>query len=268
MIDRNISIGIIGSSYAGLCLARALHLQQFTDVKLLELRPQEAFVSEVSGSLQFHDGRHTLERLDLETLYLKTLQKKTGRTDKRELLHGLMSSLPLGWIHYMTRIYAISISKNNEHIICECAVDAIDAIDGNDGTANDGKTISYHFDIVIAADGLTSRTRHMIAAEDCVPFFLCGDAAQTYGSELCFGLYRTCYGGSEAMANAVTFVDMLSALSAPANVLDVDKLQPYTLHSWYQRRRRNAVLMASALWVILWCIFSGNSNVEDIIQDL
>jgi hypothetical protein len=243
-------VAVIGSSYAGLCFARALHTTKGKSkfqVQLFELRSQET-MSEVDGSLQFYDGLSILESLELDDLYNRATQGN-NRTNKSILLQGLADSLPkTSKIHYEAGVRRIHVDEESDAMLVEYVDRFL-------------KSQTASFDLVIAADGLTSRTRALMATGSNAPFFLLGDASHTYGRELCFGLQRTRYGGSQAMAAAVTLANILGLLDFNQGTSRAcrseERLHPYTLRAWYQRRRRNTLLYCGVAFAVLWLLFFG-----------
>ena len=257
----NMRVAVIGSSYAGLCFARALHTANCKTtfhVHLFELRSEDAF-AKVDGSLQFYDGASVLDSLGLKELYVRATTRDNNRTNKSMLLTGLAESLPKDYrIHYEAGVRSIHVDEESDAMI------VIEYVD----IAQVSRTAA--FDVVIAADGLTSRTRALMGSNFHAPFFLVGDASHTYGRELCFGLQRTRYGGSQAMAAAVTLADVLTSLDLDLDVnhgstwiSEEVRLHPYTLRAWYQRRKRNTLLYCSVAFVVLWLLFFRRQMIQN-----
>ena len=187
-------LAIVGGSYAGLSLARTLHTHypnQF-HLCLFELLPEHHMATTLDGSFLFHDAETTLAALQL----VHTMKGAAGeRTNKQEWLLALASSLPNNTIRYNTHVSNIEWNARSQTF-------ALTVVHGDDD-----RCFEHAFDIVVAADGLTSPSRHtMLAKEPAaqhMPFFLLGDAARQFGREWCFGVHRTKYGASRGMANAV-----------------------------------------------------------------
>ena len=250
-------VAVIGSSYAGLCFARALHTANCKTkfhVQLFELRSEETF-AKVDGSLQFYDGASVLDSLGLKELYVRATTRDNNRTNKSMLLTGLAESLPKNYrIHYEAGVRSIHVDEESDAMIVEYV-----------DIAEVSRTAA--FDVVIAADGLTSRTRALMGSNFHAPFLLVGDASHTYGRELCFGLQRTRYGGSQAMAAAVTLASILT-LDLDVNhgstwISEEVRLHPYTLRAWYQRRRRNTLLYCSVAFAVLWLLFFRRQMIQN-----
>ena len=253
-------VAIVGGSYAGLSLARTLHTHYPNrfHLCLFELL-SEHHMATMDGSFLFHDADTTLAALQLVHLGTTPVGE---RTNKQEWLHALASSLPQNTIRYNTHVSNIAWDLHSQTF-------ALTVVHGDDD-----RCLQHSFDIVIAADGLTSPLRHtMLAKEPAaqhMPFFLLGDAARQFGREWCFGVHRTRYGASRGMADAV----QLGLLLGKRRIVPVeeeeevagededDPLAAYRLLAWTQRRQRNTGVVLVALCVLLvWWLLGSETGI-------
>ena len=250
-------ICIVGASYAGLALARTLHAhhpKQF-NIQLFEMRARTD-LADFSSSLLFHNQRVTLTALNLPNL-IETLNdgNGNGRTSKCKLFEGLCSSVPKNLIHYQTRVVDLVWDSQLKKMVV--------AVENRED-----KVVHLSFDWVVSADGLTSSTRKMaMDVNDAAPHLLLGDATRQFGRELCFGLPRTRYGASSAMADAVTLGRLLGSkngLNGSESTEDVFCV--YRFHAWEKRRWRNTVMLMMTLFLVVWLALVGgniNSGVDN-----
>jgi hypothetical protein len=257
-------IAVIGASYAGLAFASMIHNHYPNQivVHLFELCAAEQMAS-IDGSLVFHNKVTTLNSLNLPEL-IKTTTFENQRTSKNKLLHGLASSLPNNSIHYHTKVHNVEWDETTTKMVV--MVEDLDL--DKEGAEKDFTLLT--FDIVVGADGLLSKTRDIMLAKTnteygAIPYFLLGNSSRQYGRELCFGLQRTRYGASLAMADAVKLGRLLGwCIQHDHSIHDFDELVPFTISDWKRRRRRNNLLIITIMCGIFWLIIIGfePKNVE------
>ena len=247
--NRPSSICVVGASYSGLVLARTLHYLypgKF-DIRLLERRRVDN-LCEINGSINFFWAKETLSTIGLGKVQrsLPAPDASEGRTDKNLLLTALASSLPRGSVVYGTRV--VDVHKGSSGVNC-CVV-------WERGTGDEAERESAEFDMVVAADGLTSTCRtlmmamhdHASAGKPRPPCLLIGDAARPFGRELFCSFDRIRRGASDAMVESIEIGKALGEEGASAA-----RLLGHTLEAWRWRYFRNTLVMAA---VVVTCIFA------------
>lgn len=273
-----IRVGIVGGSYAGCCLARMLvakgmegggkkrgrHSKDLggngsSDVRVtvLELRSEQELRS-VPGSLNFYGCAERLHQLGIQHTFaeggasVSALDDGNGsRTSKAKLFCTLIDSLPRGTIYFESRVESIEY------------VDKVVLVACTDLSSASDSEVVHEFDVLIAADGLTSRSRSMIS-DDSLPCFLLGDASRLFGREFCFGLLRTRYGASQAMKDSCHFAESFIEIvrqsgGALSGRVLLGGLASYTIPAWRARMRRNAAFLILFAGVFV-CFILYNSG--------
>lgn len=286
-----IRVGVIGGSYAGCCLARMLvtkgtagggkkkrgpHSKDLAgnesadvQVKVLELRSEQELRS-IPGSLNFYGCAERLHQLEIDPSTEGDAGSSAlddgngrGRTSKSKLFCTLVDSLPRGTISFESRVERIKYVGKVVVVTCTDLSSASDS------------EVVYEFDVLVAADGLTSGSRSMIT-DDSVPCFLLGDASRLFGREFCFGLLRTRYGASHAMKDSCHFAESFfeivrqSGGVVSSRVL-LEGLASYTIRAWRARMRRNAafLILFAGIFVCFILYNSGqNSGTRISSSDL
>ena len=243
-----MAVAVVGASYSGLVLARTLHHLypgRFI-VKLFEKRRADN-MCEVNGSINFFWARETMSVLGLEDMQLRlpAPDASKGRTDKQKLLAGLASSLPRGSVLYGARV--VGLSKGKSRAKLKVVWDKVRGEEEEEEEDEEEERLEgEEFDIIVAADGLTSASRGLMLSTSndakARQFLLIGDAARPFGREPCCSFDRIRSGASDAMMESIEIGKALAEEGISST-----RLASYTLTAWRWRYTRNTAFIAAVL---------------------
>ena len=239
-------VGVIGAGFAGLAVCRALALTEraakapafrlFEVVVFDEKSPPSDEETPSRGAVLIgEEGLRLLEQLRVN-LHRQDFPQEWQRV---ELLQVLSQEIEEN-IHYSERV--ISIAEDEE---------------SGSAVVLTSKNKLYHFDLIIAADGLASPTRNIACSDPVISHkvLLTGDARCQYRSEFLCGYSRIRYGITNALNDAVMIVKILkeSICNSSWNYSCIRTVQsPTYLHSEYsvsswkiERGRRFMVVLCS-----------------------
>jgi 2-polyprenyl-6-methoxyphenol hydroxylase-like FAD-dependent oxidoreductase len=196
-------LAVAGGSFSGLALALALQKTSDVDVRIFEARSEKE-TWEVNGSIYLHDGELLLQRLGLQSVW-KRLADAPGKSAwvlQQELVSAMTKSLRAGTVQYNSRICAIRVNAEG-HLQCD-----LSHSNGASITSAD-----EDFDLLVAADGLTSTLRAMVptAVQDRVG--LIGDARVQFGREPFLGVHRINFGAGRALEEGLQLAGVLASCS-------------------------------------------------------
>eukprot|EP00750_Incisomonas_marina_P003601 INCI13265.1.p1 GENE.INCI13265.1~~INCI13265.1.p1 ORF type:complete len:306 (+),score=46.76 INCI13265.1:271-1188(+) len=300
------SVVIVGGSFAGLSLALALQQRRLKcpqqvasewTIHVLESRSEED-VAETTGCVRFHGGRGLIAQLGLSDDHWRTLAQtgegvrqrgyfnagrlpvQTALVSRAKLLQVLKEHLTAGQLRYSTRISGLQLVKSSSGADEQIGVTTVSTTSSlrasesercSDDAAKSSRRAEEGVlmcDYIVAADGLMSPTRSLVAATESKQphlrlgsrILLIGDAARQVGTEWLFGFFRYSFGVSQAMRDALSLSKKLYRAGSSVKNSGHARMPGVVLHDaqnvalWrrnYILRRIVAVLLAAAFGLYL-----------------
>lgn len=269
------TVAIVGASFSGLSLARALQRDDAGgppfDVWLFEEEEGRARQLERENGMVNLCGREAslMERLGLGAL-CATLTRHAARrhyVQRREILRIMVDSLRPGTVRHGLRLRSVAAAADGRFVL---DLEAADDGDGG-GDARRATVESERFDHVVLAYGLSGLTSTAVPPDVAERVALVGDARTQFGLEPWFGYQRINYGASSAMADGLCLADRLLArrggrgggggesAGEPDAAAEVAS-GVYSAARWQRTRRMRRTFMPPAfalllLALITWLLF-------------
>lgn len=235
-----VRVGVVGAGFAGLAVCRALTLMNRSasigvlfEVAVFDEKPlpTDKDVASRGSVLIGEEGRRLLEQLRVN-FCRRVFPREWQRV---ELLQMLSQGIEKN-IHYSERVTSIAADNTSGSTVVYT-----------------GRDKRYHFDLIIAADGLASPTRNIACSDPMISrkFLLIGDARCQYRTEYLCGCSRIRYGITSAMYDAIMVVNVLNAsiCKSPRKQSLVGAVQittcsqsKYSISSWKSERGKRFVV--------------------------
>ena len=262
---------IVGGSFAGLTLARALqHLStpENFEVTVLEAESPSRHTERENGEVNLHG----LDKVLLKDLGLSSLCTDLVRypsrpkyVQRREILSGLASSLKPETIRYSSCVSAMAESEESDE--GGSIVLTVECEPGEDEDANGCDRELLACDFVVLAYGLTAVTASLVPLSLAANVVLIGDARVQFGYEAFFGWQRFNYGASISMSDGLRLAKLLVAKTnttaemsqerADAIALRqklaevVRELSIFSVERWKRTRQLRRVLIPMVLFLLV-----------------
>jgi hypothetical protein len=232
---RPYRIAIIGASFSGLTVARALQRRLPNDaqeVVVFERYDQSCYINNVNGGLEMHGlAESLLASLGLKHVFggLDCCGVAQTIVPRSQLLRGLFDSLLPGTVQNGFRVTGVANTTDG----CLALV------------LQEKTPHKVPFDCVVLACGITTLASIEIPAQIAHRVAVVGDARIQKGYELFFGYQRITSGAGDAMADALAFTEVFAKGDRPTFLAE------YSVSHWKRARRIRGVAFAVCLLLLL-----------------